>query len=183
MLQGSFGLRVAGLGIVALLGLSAVACGDDTAGSGGSTASSSTGDATGGAGGMGGAGGGTGGAGGVVDVCAADKSLCFDLNVPADFKGTPKSIFIGGYKMLPPAGPPDAFLGTIANPMVTPGMPYSVKLSDVTYTGDFFIYAVIFNMGTTMPVSMVDYVGTSKTPVTLNGAPATTAPIDMTLAP
>lgn len=188
MMMGSFGTKVAGLSVAALLGLGVAACGEDNpSGSGGSGSSSTS--ASSGGGGMGGAGGagmgGSGGTGGMADVCAAQNSLCFDLNVPADLMGTPKSLAVVGYKMLPPMAPDAIFQfgGPVTD--IKPGATVPVKIADVTQMGQFYVVAVLFmeGGGVMAPKPGVDYQGMSAMPVDFTGAPATTDPITLMITP
>jgi len=173
MVRDMLGTKVAGLSAAALLCCGLAACGGDDSNSSQSTSTSaSSSSASSGSGGDGGGGG--GGAGGTADVCAQNNSLCFDLIVPATVTEAPKQVAVTLYSALPASGPPDGGIALLsANPMVTAGAAYSVKVSDLTASGDYFVYAVLYMPGGGMfqPVVDVDYDVSTPMKVTFQGAP------------
>jgi hypothetical protein len=115
--------------------------------------------------------------------CTEPKSLCANLFVPQGFSGTPTTLMALFFKSLPPAGAPDAFLATQQSPVIGPAHPYELEAQNVSATGTFYFYAVLYmeGGGTMEPVPGVDYVGTAPDPVVSDGTPLNLGDIQLQL--
>lgn len=190
-----FGLGFTGTVAFGLASMVALGCGPEPStgdtSSSSSSSSSSTGNGGAGGGGEGGMGtaggsstGGMGGAGGGSSVCTgAEKSLCATFNVPADFSGTPAQFIFGLYKALPPAGPPDAGFSNPKMPMIVPGKPYQIEVTNLP-AGDFYVYgASLVSAGFPPTPKSGDYQGSSAKTYTVGGPAVMADPIDLVKVP
>jgi hypothetical protein len=118
---------------------------------------------------------GCGGSGVTGATCDVQKGFCAALTVPQGFNATPVKVIVGLYKMLPatgPSGPPDAVAMQAMNPAISAAMPMELKPADLTVSGDFYVYAALYNQGGGMfvPVKGVDYTAQTPGPVAIGGA-------------
>src|SRR3954453_7095333 len=94
--------------------------------------------------------GGCGGSGATGATCEVQKGFCAALTVPQGFNATPVKVIVGLYKTLPatgPSGPPDAVAMQAMNPAISATMPMELKPADLTVSGDYYVYAALYNQG------------------------------------
>jgi hypothetical protein len=115
-------------------------------------------------------------------ICTAAKSLCVQLSVPDDYEGTPRQLIMGLFDRLPPVGPPAGVLALIDSPRIGVGFPLDIKVEDIAQSGEYFIYAALYNQGGGMfvPEPGIDYTAQSPAKVSVGRDPVNLA--DMTLA-
>jgi hypothetical protein len=118
---------------------------------------------------------GCGGTGSTGTTCEVQKGFCAALTVPQSYSATPVKVIVGLYKSLPatgPSGPPDAVAMQAMNPAISAAMPMEVKPADLTVSGDYYVYAALYNQGGGMfvPVKGIDYTAQTASPVTIGGA-------------
>jgi hypothetical protein len=119
--------------------------------------------------------GGTGSGGSGATACTAQKGFCGTLALPTTFNATPAKIIVGLYKQLGaagPSGPPDAIAMQAVNPTISPTMPFAMTATELTVSGDYYVYAALYVQGGGMfqPVAGTDYVAQTAQTVSLGGA-------------
>lgn len=94
-----------------------------------------------------------------VSDCTSADQLCATLSVPSDFSGTPREAYFGLYASLPPAGPPDVMIGSVAATTITPGAPLRIVMDDVDAVGDYHVFVALFveGGGRFQPEPGIDY--------------------------
>ncbi len=118
---------------------------------------------------------GCGGSGAMTTTCDVQKGFCAALTVPKDFSATPVKLILGLYKTLGaggPVAPPDAVAMQVMNPAISATAPLEVKAADLTVTGDYYVYAALYNPGGGMfvPKKGIDYTAQTTDPVSIGGA-------------
>ena len=118
------------------------------------------------------------------DVCAQEYSVCGYIRIPYGFEGQPRSLAVGLYRDLTPAGSPDIVLAQIDNPSISPGELYPVRVHPFLDTGDFHIWAFIYveGGGTNRPVNGTDYMGSTGLSLTFDGQPLEFQTVDIDFA-
>ena len=112
-------------------------------------------------------------------TCVEDGEICITLKMPATLDKAPVSLIIAFYDSLPPMTPPSIFPPyqvkeedlTALN--LTAGMVHTFKLTDVTATGSYLPYIVLYmpegGLASWMPLAGVDYVVSGDTAIALDG--------------
>jgi hypothetical protein len=118
--------------------------------------------------------------------CTEKLSICTTYSLPKEMTGKPSRIFIGFYKKLPPAGPPDVFGSEVKDvTSIKAGEPVSVKQTGISgLEGSFFVYSVLYmeGGGQFLPKPGIDLVSISKEPTVFDGTAKTISGLNFTVA-
>jgi hypothetical protein len=106
--------------------------------------------------------------------CTEANSLCLTFKVP-ELSGQPVKIFVGFFKSLPPAGPPDVMGGQRDNPTMTSGGTFEMKMTDIEASGEYYVYASLHmpGGGQFQPKKGVDFVAFTPQAVNFDGTAKT----------
>jgi hypothetical protein len=102
-------------------------------------------------------------AGGATGPCMGEASLCATVHVPDDYNAEAVQLIAGLYAAVPPEGPPDVVLKVEPTPMIAPGEPYELVVTDIIDRGEYYVYVALYNEGGGMfePVAGIDYTAVS----------------------
>ena len=116
-------------------------------------------------------------------AACGEGQVCATLTVPESFDGTPREVFVGLYSSLPPAGPPEVFVGNVASPAIAAGMPMTMALDDGGASGDYHVFIALYVEGGGMfnPEPGIDYMATTA-PVTFGAGPVELGEVALELA-
>jgi hypothetical protein len=117
-------------------------------------------------------------------VCSEDYSLCGNIEVPADFEGSTRSLAVVLYSSVPPAGPPDGIIVEIDDPDLRAGENYPIRVLPALFNGEYHVWVNLYmeDGGEWMPVNGIDYTGSTATPLSFDGSAVTFDDISLELA-
>ena len=106
-----------------------------------------------------------------VVPCTEPGEICLLVNAPKNLDPAADRLVVTFYKSLPPTGIPDIIAAQIDKPVFEEGTPFPIRLTNITDTGDFFPFIVLYmpGGGQFMPEPGIDYIAITDEPLSLTG--------------